>query len=87
MAKDRSRKKRQTCPLSDVGVSKKSVSWTSKFVTMVLRENGRRSDVTIMVQTFWTPPCRVLPKTGNQKGNFVEVTMGRRREILFDLFD
>ncbi len=33
-----------------------------------------------------TPAFRDLPKTGNQKGNFVVVTMGRRRESLFDLF-
>jgi hypothetical protein len=32
------------------------VSWTSKFVTTVLQEDGRRSDVTVLVQTFWTPP-------------------------------
>ncbi len=29
---------------------------------------------------------RVLPKTGNQKGNIVVVTLGCRREFLFDLF-
>ncbi len=40
-----------------VGVSKKSVSWTSRFVMMVLQENGRRSDVTLLVKTFWTLPC------------------------------
>ncbi len=33
-----------------------SVSWTSKFVTMVLQENELRSDVTFAVQTFWTLP-------------------------------
>ncbi len=41
-----------------VGVSKKSVSWTLTFVTMVLQENERRSDVTFLVRTFWTPPSR-----------------------------
>ncbi len=44
-------------------MSKKSVSWTSKFVTMVLQENGRRSDVTFVVQTFWTPPNKKRGKT------------------------
>ncbi len=46
----------------NMGVSKKSVSWTSTFVTMVLQENERRSDVTFVVQTFWTPPfhCQVI---------------------------
>ncbi len=39
-----------------MGVSKKSVSWTSTFVTKVLQEHGRRSDVIFLVQTFWTPP-------------------------------
>ncbi len=39
-----------------MGVFKKSVSWTSTFVTTVLQENGRRSDVTFMVHIFWTPP-------------------------------
>ncbi len=39
-----------------MGVSKKSVSWTSKFVTSVLQEHGRRSDVTFLVQTFRTRP-------------------------------
>ncbi len=39
-----------------MGVSKKSVPWTSKFVAMVLQENERRRDVTFVVQTFWTPP-------------------------------
>ncbi len=39
-----------------MGVSKKTVPWTSKFVTTVLQENERRSDVTFLVQTFWTPP-------------------------------
>ncbi len=39
-----------------MGVSEKSVSWTLRFVTKVLQENGRRSDVTFLVQTFWTPP-------------------------------
>ncbi len=42
--------------LLDMGVSKKSVSWTSRFVTMVLQENRRRSAVPFVVQTFWTPP-------------------------------
>ncbi len=37
-----------------MGVSKKSVSWTSTFVTMMLQENARRSDETFLVQTFWT---------------------------------
>ncbi len=55
----------------DVGVSKKSVSWTSTFVTMVLQESGRRSDVTFLVQSFWTLPClqegrRHAPKASNQ---------------------
>ena len=36
--------------------SKKSVSWTSTFVTTVLQENERRSDVPFVVQTVWTPP-------------------------------
>ncbi len=44
----------------NVGVSKKPVSWTSTFVTMVLQEDGRRSDVTFLVQTFWTPPCLLM---------------------------
>jgi hypothetical protein len=41
----------------NMGVSQKLVSWTSKFVTMVLHENGRRSNVTILVITdfFDTP--------------------------------
>ncbi len=39
-----------------MGVSKKYASWTSKFVMKVLQENGRRSDVTFLVQTFWTHP-------------------------------
>ncbi len=37
---------------SDVGLSKKPVSWTSTFVIKVLQENERRSDVTFLVQTF-----------------------------------
>ncbi len=45
-----------------MGVSKKSVSWTSRFVTMGLQENGRRSNVTFLVQTFWTPPYAPLYK-------------------------
>ncbi len=40
----------------DMGVSNKSVSWTSTFVMKILQENRRRSDVTFLVQTFWTPP-------------------------------
>ncbi len=36
-----------------LGLSKKSVSWTSTFVTKVLQESERRSDVTFLVQTFW----------------------------------
>ncbi len=40
----------------DMGVSKKSVSWTSKFVMIVLQDHGRRSDITFLVQTFWTLP-------------------------------
>ncbi len=43
----------------DKGVSNKSVSWTSTFVTTVLQEHRRRSDVTFLVQTFWTHPQRV----------------------------
>ncbi len=39
-----------------MGVSKKSVSWTSTFVTTVLQEDERRNDVTFLVHTFWTPP-------------------------------
>ncbi len=39
-----------------MGVSNDSVSWTSMFGTMVLKENERRSDVTFLVQTFWTLP-------------------------------
>ncbi len=39
-----------------MGVSKKSLSWTSTFVTTVLQEDGRRSDVTFLAQTFWTHP-------------------------------
>ncbi len=42
----------------NMGVSKKSVSWTSRFVTMVLQDNGRRSDATFLVRTFWTQPYR-----------------------------
>ncbi len=42
-----------------MGVSKKYVSWTSRFVTMVLQDSGRRSDVTFLVHTFWTPPYRL----------------------------
>ncbi len=45
-----------------MGVSKKSLSWTSTFVTMVLQENARRSDVTFVVQTFWTPPYSTVVK-------------------------
>ncbi len=41
-----------------MGVAKKSVSWTSKFVTMVSQENVRRSHITFLVQTFWTHPHR-----------------------------
>ncbi len=37
-------------------VSKMSASRTSRFVTMVLQDNGCRSDVTFLVRTFWTPP-------------------------------
>ncbi len=43
---------------SHMGVSKKSVPWTSRFVTMVLQEDGRRNDVAFLVQSFWTPPHR-----------------------------
>ncbi len=43
-----------------MGVSKKSVSWTLTFVTTVLQGNRRRSDVTFLVRTFWTPPYVVL---------------------------
>ncbi len=39
-----------------MGVSKKSVSWTSTFVTMVLQDCGRRSGITFLVRTSWTPP-------------------------------
>ncbi len=52
--------------LDHVGVSKKSVSWTSTFVTMVLQKSGRRSDVTFLVQTFWTPPCGQVRKLSTQ---------------------
>ncbi len=48
----------------NVAVSKKSVSSTSRFVTKVLQENVRRSDVTFLVQTFWTPPCVSRSKLG-----------------------
>ncbi len=34
------------------GCVQKSVTWTSTFVTTVLQENRRRSDVTFLVQTF-----------------------------------
>ncbi len=51
----------------DMGVSKKSVSWTSTFVTMVLQEKERRSDVPYLVQICWTPPqhcsCTVRQKS------------------------
>ncbi len=46
---------------------------------------ARRGLVAHMCAAVWPLLCRVLPKTGNQKGNFVVVTMGCRREILFDL--
>ncbi len=42
------------------GVSKKSVSWTSTFVTTMLQEHGRRSHVTFLAQTFWTPPSNLM---------------------------
>ncbi len=41
-------------PNTNMGVSNKSVSWSSTFVTMVLQENRRGSDVPFLVQTFWT---------------------------------
>ncbi len=41
--------------VESVAVSKKSASWTSTFETTVLQEDGRRSDVAILAQTFWTP--------------------------------
>ncbi len=47
---------RETPTFGDMGVSNNAVSWTSKFVTMVLQENRRRSDVTFLVLTFWTHP-------------------------------
>ena len=44
-----------------MGVSKNAVSWTSRFVTKVLQENRRRSDVPFLVRTFWTPPPDPFP--------------------------
>ncbi len=44
----------------ELGVFKKSVSWSSTFVTTVLQENERRSDVTFLAHTFWTHPTVYL---------------------------
>ncbi len=60
---------RKEAPRRQMGVSKKSVSWTSTFVTTVLQENGRRSDVTFLVQTFWTPPNGgIIMRTSENRG-------------------
>jgi hypothetical protein len=59
---------------ADMGVSKKSVSWTSRFVTTLLQDNERRSDVTFLVQTFWTPPYRQEDVTGLSRLPLVKTT-------------
>ncbi len=41
---------------------------------MVLQDSGRRSDVTFLVQTFWTPPCRAEPNlVQNKDVTFLEL--------------
>ncbi len=43
----------------DMAVSKKSVSWTSRFVMKALQRTSKHlhpSGVTFLVQTFWTHP-------------------------------
>ncbi len=39
-----------------MGVSEKSVSWTSTFVATMLPENKRQSDDRFLKLTFWTHP-------------------------------
>ncbi len=60
-----------------MGVSKKSVSWTSTFVTTVLQENECRSDVTLLVQTFWTHP-NVIYLFETQKEDWLGTAQPRR---------